>query len=412
VRKAHEFAEKQIALQEEEAAAALLAAEALPHHAHTQEPPPSDDDNQAFKAGMAERIEIVRLDADGAVKETLHDDFPAGWSAARTEFAKLHHGEHGTAANAEGGCLELRVGGVSKMSTKVVGKERKNRLSTKDAVQPLIDADFEAGSVEESYAAVLAQAEAGDATAQFQLGVMYHRGVPETGIEPDHVSAALWFSKAAEAGLSSAQCSFGLLHLSGHGVPTDDIKAALWLRRAADAGVSLAQNHYGRLLSMGIGVPKDLTLAVEYFQKAADQGQADAMVNLGAALLVGRGIQKDEAKARTLISAASAQGDADATQLLSIMIQKTLTETEEAKRQIKAANVREHEAKRQLEVEYAKKQRVVRELLQFKDEAVECPVPLTVRGTQVLVGFAPLAPSVFCAARQNAVLRRSPLRHT
>ena len=42
----------------------------------------------------------------------------------------------------------------------------------------------------------------------------------------------------------------------------------------------------------------------------------------------------------------------------------------------------------------------------------KCPVPLTVRGTQVLVYFAPLAPSVFCAARQNAVLRRSPLRHT
>ena len=42
----------------------------------------------------------------------------------------------------------------------------------------------------------------------------------------------------------------------------------------------------------------------------------------------------------------------------------------------------------------------------------ECPVPLTVRGTQALVGFAPLAPSVFCAARQNAVLRRSPLRPT
>lgn len=35
MRKAHEFAEKQIALQEEEAAAALPAAEALPQHAHT-----------------------------------------------------------------------------------------------------------------------------------------------------------------------------------------------------------------------------------------------------------------------------------------------------------------------------------------------------------------------------------------
>ena len=46
------------------------------------------------------------------------------------------------------------------------------------------------------------------------------------------------------------------------------------------------------------------------------------------------------------------------------------------------------------------------------DRGRECPVPLTVRGTQVLVGFAPLAPSVFCAARQNAVLRRSLLRPT
>ena len=113
------------------------------------------------------------------------------------------------------------------------------------------------GNVEEIHAAVLAQAEAGDATAQQQLGVMYHRGVPEAGIEPDHVAAALWFSKAAEAGLASAQCNLGLLHLLGHGVPTDDRLAASWLSRAADAGVAPAQNHYGRLLQEGRGVPKD-----------------------------------------------------------------------------------------------------------------------------------------------------------
>ena len=33
---------------------------------------------------------------------------------------------------------------------------------------------------------------------------------------------------------------------------------------------------------------------------------------------------------------------------------------------------------------------------------------LTVRGTQALVSFAPLAFKLFFAARQNAVLRRSP----
>ena len=41
------------------------------------------------------------------------------------------------------------------------------------------------------------------------------------------------------------------------------------------------------------------------------------------------------------------------------------------------------------------------------DEDPNCPVPLTVRGTQTLVSFAPLAFKLFCAARQNAVLRRS-----
>ena len=173
-------------------------------------------------------------------------------------------------------------------------------------------------TVDEIRAEVLAQAEAGGATAQQQLGVMYHRGVPEAGIEPDHVAAAHWFSKAAEAGLASAQCNFGLLHLLGHGVPTDDCLAAHWLGQAADAGVAAAQNHYGRLLQDGRGVPKDLTLAVQYFQKAADQGELDAMVNLGAALLVGRGCAKDETKARFLLNAAASKGDKDAAQILSV----------------------------------------------------------------------------------------------
>ena len=45
------------------------------------------------------------------------------------------------------------------------------------------------------------------------------------------------------------------------------------------------------------------------------------------------------------------------------------------------------------------------------DDGALCPVPLTVRGTQALVSFAPLAFKLFCAARQNAVLRRSSLGH-
>ena len=49
---------------------------------------------------------------------------------------------------------------------------------------------------------------------------------------------------------------------------------------------------------------------------------------------------------------------------------------------------------------------VARESSERAAEAA-CPVPLTVRGTQALVSFVPLAFKLFYAARQNAVLRRS-----
>ena len=51
-------------------------------------------------------------------------------------------------------------------------------------------------------------------------------------------------------------------------------------------------------------------------------------------------------------------------------------------------------------------------LQQIHNEVVALPLygvrVLTVRGTQTLVSFTPLAFKLFCAARQNAVLRRSP----
>ena len=47
------------------------------------------------------------------------------------------------------------------------------------------------------------------------------------------------------------------------------------------------------------------------------------------------------------------------------------------------------------------------DVLVMPQPKLRCPVPLTVRGTQALVSFAPLAFKLFCAARQNAVLRRS-----
>jgi hypothetical protein len=55
----------------------------------------------------------------------------------------------------------------------------------------------------------------GDATAQFNLGLMYVTG---QGVQQDNAAAALWFRKAAEQGYALAQSNLGTLYLYGRGV--------------------------------------------------------------------------------------------------------------------------------------------------------------------------------------------------
>jgi hypothetical protein len=55
------------------------------------------------------------------------------------------------------------------------------------------------------------RAQAGDPSAQLALGTAYAAG---RGVEPDARAAASWFTKAAEAGNTSAQYNLGILHVT------------------------------------------------------------------------------------------------------------------------------------------------------------------------------------------------------
>ena len=59
-------------------------------------------------------------------------------------------------------------------------------------------------------------AEAGDARAQFDLGVRYAGG---KGVAPDTAEAARWIALAAAQGLVDAQFNLGLMYADGNGVP-------------------------------------------------------------------------------------------------------------------------------------------------------------------------------------------------
>ena len=81
-------------------------------------------------------------------------------------------------------------------------------------------------------------AEQGDAISQYNLGLMYDRGV---GVPEDDVEAVRWHRLAAEQGYASAQYQLGYMYALGEGVPEDDVLAYMWVNLAAAEGNENAQ---------------------------------------------------------------------------------------------------------------------------------------------------------------------------
>ena len=76
-------------------------------------------------------------------------------------------------------------------------------------------------------------AEQGDASAQYNLGVMYRDG---NGVPKDLAKAVEWFRKAAEQGYPNAQYNLGVMYQDGDGVPRDLVQAHKWFSLAAASG--------------------------------------------------------------------------------------------------------------------------------------------------------------------------------
>jgi hypothetical protein len=73
-------------------------------------------------------------------------------------------------------------------------------------------------------------ADAGDAEAQYNLGLMYAKG---GGVPKDFTEAVKWHRKAADQGHADAQKSLGNMYYKGEGVPKDGVEASKWSRKAA-----------------------------------------------------------------------------------------------------------------------------------------------------------------------------------
>ena len=124
------------------------------------------------------------------------------------------------------------------------------------------------------------RAEAGDAIAQYNLGVLYNEGA---GTERNYHEAFKWFRLAADQGDADAQNNLGIMYYEGQGVGKNYTQAFHWYNLAAEQGHVAAQYNLGIMYEQGIGTSKDRAKAKQWFKRAADQGYKPAqqrMANL------------------------------------------------------------------------------------------------------------------------------------
>ncbi len=155
-------------------------------------------------------------------------------------------------------------------------------------------------------AAVRKAAKAGNAEAQFRLGVMYGNG---DGVALDHAQAVEWFERAAGQGHENALITLAWMFANGTGVDVDEDRARVLYQQAADRGSAKAQYVVATMYRFAqYGVEKDMPKALDYYLKAADQGMPTAQFALGKMLMEGKHVMQDDAAALQWLSLAHANG--------------------------------------------------------------------------------------------------------
>ncbi len=136
------------------------------------------------------------------------------------------------------------------------------------------DRDFDDQDSLNETRCIRADADAGNAEAQFGMGLR----CAIDGAAPDYLQAAEWYRKAAEQNHPLAQFNLGQMFAHGHGVERDDEAATVWIRRSADGGGAGAQfkmgdRFYRESMNSTDNIAAESRIeAYKWYQLAADQG--------------------------------------------------------------------------------------------------------------------------------------------
>ncbi len=135
---------------------------------------------------------------------------------------------------------------------------------------------FRAKDYPRAYQEWKAAADAGQAEAEFDVGVLYAQGL---GVKRDLTAAMNWYRKAAEQGNAEAEFALGQMYSRGWGVPRDETDALRWMEMASDPVSDGPPTDWARI--EGYGAQQDQKQAAYWYQQAAEKGHAEAQYNLG-----------------------------------------------------------------------------------------------------------------------------------
>jgi TPR repeat protein len=124
---------------------------------------------------------------------------------------------------------------------------------------------FNAGDFPTAREAFAPRAAAGDASAQFYIGIMRLKGLDGPA---DRAAARAWLLRAAEQEHAAAQHRLAELY----GTEDSPVEALRWLRRSAENGWFAAQMALARRYAAGDGVPIDPVEALKWYDIAAEMG--------------------------------------------------------------------------------------------------------------------------------------------
>jgi TPR repeat protein len=140
--------------------------------------------------------------------------------------------------------------------------------------------------------------------------------------QKDYTTAYALFLEAAEAGNAEAQSNLGILIRSGQGTEKDLAKALSWFEKSAAQGWADAQYQLGNMYEFGQGVQQSYQNAAVLYMKAAEQGHAAAQTNLAVLYANGQGVNQDIVLAYVWSNLAAAQGISEALENREVVAQE------------------------------------------------------------------------------------------